>query len=194
MPQPGSAVQEWSAGWGGICGSLSPPPLPELGTGVEGTWHPLGRLLPAPAVGPRRTGRGFRSQQAAAASAPFVGSQLLIGICEWSRGVRTAGKGTGARWQRMEQGITLSHPVGTVSEPPNLVVAERARLWGKGFEDIPKPTPSHKALSCAVFPSSLGPPERSLQTLRGAVALRVTLGLWEVQGFILLGDFHLLGP
>ena len=72
----------------------------------------------------------------------------------------------------MEQGITLSHPVGTVSEPPNLVVAERARLWGKGFEDIPKPTPSHKALSCTVFPSSLGPPERSLQTLRGGVALR----------------------
>ena len=74
------------------------------------------------------------------------------------------------------------------------MVAERARLWGKGFEDIPKPTPSHKALSCAVFPSSLGPPERSLQTLRGAVALRVALGLWEVQGFILLGDFTCCVP
>ena len=77
-----------------------------------------------------------------------MGSQLLIGIRACSRGVWSTGKGTGARWQRVEQG-TAYHtlPVGTVSEPPNLVVAERARLWSKGFEDIPKPVPSHKALS-----------------------------------------------
>ena len=48
----------------------------------------------------------------------------------------------------MEQGTTYhTLTVGTVSDPPNLVVAERACLWGKGFEDIPKPIPSHKALS-----------------------------------------------
>ena len=144
--------------------------------GAQGTWHPLGRLLPAPAVGPGRAGRCLGNQGAAAASAHLVGSWLLIVIHAWSGGVQTAGKGTGARWQRVEQGATYhTLPVDTVSEPPNLVVAERARLWDKGFEDTPKPTASHEALSCTVFPSSLGPPARSPQTLRGAISLRESL-------------------
>ena len=82
----------------------------------------------------------------------------------------------------MEQEATYhTLPVDTVSEPPNMVVAERARLWDKGFEDTPKPTASHEALSCAVFPSSLGPPIKvSADPERGHYFERVALGLWEV--------------
>ena len=131
---------------------------------------------------PGGAGRCLQNQGAAAASAHFMGSWLLIVIRAWSGGVQTTGKGTGARWQRVKQGATYhTLPVDTVSEPPNMVVAERARFWDKGFEDTPKPTASHEALSCAVFPSSLGPPTRSPQTLRGAISFeRVALGLWEV--------------
>ena len=71
-------------------------PAPCMPRGVEGTWHPLGRFLLAPAVGPRRAGRCLRSQGAAAASTHFMGSQFLIVIRAWSGGVRTTGKGTGA--------------------------------------------------------------------------------------------------
>ena len=74
---------------------------------------------------------------------------------ERSRGVRTTCKGTGARWRRVAQGTTYSTlSVGTVSESPNLVVAEKPRFWGQGLYRF---TPSHKAQTCAVFPSSLVP-------------------------------------
>ena len=78
---------------------------------------------------------------------------------ERSGGVWTTGKGTGARWRRVERGTTYSAlSVGTVSEPPNLAVAEGPRHWGQGLYHF---TPSHKAQTRAVFPSSLVPAARS---------------------------------
>ena len=78
---------------------------------------------------------------------------------ERSRGVRTTGKGTGARWCRVEQGITYSAlSVGTVLEPPNLAVTERPCHWGQGLYHF---TPSHKVQTLRVFPSSLIPAARS---------------------------------
>ena len=78
---------------------------------------------------------------------------------EWSGGVWTTGKGTGAPWHRVEQGSMYSAlSVGTVSEPPNLAVAERPRHWGQGLYHF---TPSHKAQTRAVFQSSPLPAARS---------------------------------
>ena len=58
---------------------------------------------------------------------------------ERSGGVRTTGKGTGARWRRVAQGATYSAlSVGTVSEPTNLAVAERPRHWGQGLYPFAK--------------------------------------------------------
>ena len=48
-------------------------------------------------------------------------------------------------------------PVGPVLEPPNLEVAERLCLWGKGFENSSKPLPLRiKRSPGLVFPTSLG--------------------------------------
>ena len=78
---------------------------------------------------------------------------------ERSGGVRTTGKGTGTRWCRVERGTTYSAlSVGTVSEPPNLVVAERPRHWGQGLYHF---TPSHKVQTRVAFPSRLMPAARS---------------------------------
>lgn len=92
-PQPGSAVRE-GLGVGGIRGS-SPSASP--GTGHWGGGHLAPTWAPPPSSysGSQVNRQGFpRSQQvAAAASAHFVGSQLLIGICEWNRGAVTTGKG-----------------------------------------------------------------------------------------------------
>ena len=78
---------------------------------------------------------------------------------ERSGEVWTTGKGTGARWHRVEQGTTYSAlSVGTVSEPPNLAVAERPRHWRQGLYHF---TPSHKAQTRAVFESSPVPAARS---------------------------------
>ena len=91
---------------------------------------------------------------------------------ERSRGVRTTGKGTGARWCRVEQGITYSAlSVGTVLEPPNLAVGERPRHCGQGLYHF---TLSHKVQTPAVFPSSL------------MLASEVPR---KSKGFILPGDF-----
>ena len=84
--------------------------------------------------------------------------RLLLGphpsaSSEQSGGVRTTGKGTGAWWCRVEQGITYSAlSVGTVSEHPNLAVAERPRHWGQGLYHF---TLSDKVQTPAVFPSSV---------------------------------------
>ena len=75
-------------------------------------------------------------------------------------GLWTTGKGTGIRWHRVERGTTYSAlSVGTISEPPNLAVAEGPRHWGQGLYHF---TPSHKFRPPrAVFPSSLMPAARS---------------------------------
>ena len=87
---------------------------------------------------------------------------------ERSGEVWTTGKGTGARWHRVEQGTTYSAlSVGTVSEPPNLVVTERPRLWGQGLYHF---TPSHKAQTRVGFPKQPS-------------------ACWKSKGFILPGDF-----
>lgn len=78
---------------------------------------------------------------------------------------------------------------------PNLMVAERACFWGKGFEDISKPTHSHKAPSSVVFPSSLVPPARfSADPERGRCSERVALWPTGSPRFILHGDFTCWDP
>ena len=63
-----------------------------------------------------------------------------------SGGVRNTGKGTGTAWSREP---CIPPCVGTVSELPNLTVAERPRLWGQGLY---RSTPLLKNLRvCAVF-------------------------------------------
>ena len=68
----------------------------------------------------------------------------------------------------MEQGTTFSAlSVGTVSEPPNLAVEERPRLWGQGLYRF---TPLHKAQTPAGFPKHPS-------------------ACWKSKGFILPGGF-----
>ena len=91
---------------------------------------------------------------------------------ERSGEVRTTGKGTGAPWHRVEQGSMYSAlSVGTVSEPPNLAVAERPRHWGQGLDHF---TPSHKAQTRAVFQSSPVPAARSPGRLRDLSCLVIS--------------------
>ena len=134
-------------------------------------WEPAG----SPA-GPGRNlaargGVGFRSQWGSAPGGGGGGlSRCAVGgrHCGWecpfrelldpqgsasighSGGVRNTGKGTGTAWSREP---CIPPCVGTVSELPNLAVAERPRLWGQGLY---RSTPLLKNLRvCAVFPSSL---------------------------------------
>ena len=108
-----------------------------------------------------------------------------------SGGVRNTGKGTGTAWSREP---CIPPCVGTVSELPNLTVAERPRLWGQGLY---RSTPLLKNLRvCAVFPSSLvsagSPRDRTLNSGRlaqpcfwhfvGQWALEHLLG-WEREGY-----------
>ena len=68
----------------------------------------------------------------------------------------------------MEQGTTYSAlSVGTVSEPPNLAVTERPRLWGQGLYLF---TLLHKAQTRVGFPKQPS-------------------ACWKSKGFILPGDF-----
>ena len=92
---------------------------------------------------------------------PFRGllGPHLSASSERRGGMRTTGKGTGAPWHRVDEGTSYSAlSVGTISEPPNLAVAERPRHWGQSLYHF---TPSHKAQTRAVFQSSLEPAVRS---------------------------------
>ena len=93
---------------------------------------------------------------------------------------RTTGKGAGAQWRKVEQGTTYyALSLGTVSEPPNLAVTERPRLWGKGFEDFSEPLPLCIKLS----------PTRFSQA-----AWCLQWGPQEVHEIYPAWWFHLLGP
>ena len=97
---------------------------------------------------------------------------------ERSRGVRATGKGTGARWCRVEQGTTYSAlSVGIVSEPPNLEVTERPHHWGQGLYHF---TPSHKARTLVIFPSSLVPAARSPGSPRDLSCLVISFTCWAL--------------
>lgn len=148
MPQP-SAVREWLGGGGNP--RQSSPPSWNWALGVRAPGTHLGVSSPAPVVGPRWTGRGFQEPAGGGCcKCPFRGSQLLIGTVNGTEGCGPQ-QGTGARWQRMSR-EPRSHPVGTVSQPPNLVVEKGLAFGVKALRTFPSAySPSHKALSCAVF-------------------------------------------
>ena len=175
-------------------------------------WERAGSAAGAGLTLAERGGVGVRSQRGSAPGGVGGGlSRCAVGgrHCGWecpfrelldpqgsasighSGGVRNTGKGTGTAWSREP---CIPPCVGTVSELPNLTVAERPRLWGQGLY---RSTPLLKNLRvCAVFPSSLvsagSPRDRTLNSGRlaqpcfwhfvGQRALEHLLG-WEREGY-----------
>ena len=153
-----------------------PGPLPEVGVRAERTWCASPQLLAwVPACW-----QGSWEPEPGGWERPFC-VRSRVGCGPQIRGPQVSGG-----WSR-ETRITPS--LGTVPKlpnpnlNPNLAVAGRARLWNKGFEDIPEPTPSQKAQSLTV----LLHPARSLQAEPESGWSESPLACGKSKGIILHG-------
>lgn len=140
--------------------SRSRGPVLEVGVGV-------GRTVSTAGAGLTWAVRQGRGEYGSASGPGLPSCALRARHCSWecsfrgllgprrlasseqSGGAWTTGKGTGTRRSREPR---IPPSVCTVSEPTNMAVAEKPRLWGQGFYRF---TPSHKAQTHTVFPSSL---------------------------------------